>query len=587
MLSKRSCERVDDLRIAYDELTKTVMLKDVGDSYTRLKNMGMVWDKPAQMLKRKANLEFLTSLSAMIKLPDNIEKERVRLKSIEEALFTERAKERSVPYIKPPINPQFAPYQHQIKAYNMALIHFGILQPTKKSVTKMSDSFGGGFGFLFEMGCGKTLTAIMTVGTLYIRGLVKRLLIVAPTSVCSVWVNEFQQYGNFRSITKVLLGTKQQRLKALNDLETVPLSCLKVAVINYESVWRDGIQEALSKFAPDMIICDESQRIKTHDAKQSRALHELGDRTRYKLILSGTPVQNNAMDLFSQYRFMEPDIFGTNFYVFRNRYAIMGGYNNKQVIGYKDMDELVRKEYSAAYRVTKEEALDLPEQIFTERIIELSPKERVMYESIKRAGFAELANDKKISAATALVKLLRLQQFTGGFILPDENSKPELISKGKLNALEEIVDDYCLETGKKLVVFARFRAEIELIAEMLRKKKLQFGLIYGDVKLEARGEIVRDFQTNKNTMVFLAQIDTAGLGITLTAADTCVFYSVNFNLATYLQALARIHRIGQRNACTYIHLTAKDTIDSKVLAALAKKEDIAKTIVDNWKEYFT
>lgn len=170
--------------------------------------------------------------------------------------------------------------------------------------------------------------------------------------------------------------------------------------------------------------------------------------------------------------------------------------------------------------------------------------------------------------------------------MADGEEKPELVSKGKLNALEEIVDDYVVDAGKKLVIFARFRPEIDIIGQMLKKKKLRYGEIYGDVKLEDRGDIVKDFQTNPETMVFLAQIDTAGLGITLTAADTCVYYSVNFNYAAYSQSLARIHRIGQKNACTYIHLITEGTVDEVVLKALEKKEDLAKTVVDTWRDYF-
>ena len=245
-----------------------------------------------------------------------------------------------------------------------------------------------------------------------------------------------------------------------------------------------------------------------------------------------------------------------------------------------------QKEHSIAYRVTKDEALDLPEQTFLQRYITMSAKEKNIYDRIKRESFAELESGGQISATTVLTKLLRLQQFTGGFLVADGEEKPELVSKSKLNALEEIVDDYVVNAGKKLVIFARFRPEIDIIGQMLKKKKLRYGEIYGDVKLEDRGDIVKDFQTNPETMVFLAQIDTAGLGITLTAADTCVYYSVNFNYAAYSQSLARIHRIGQKNACTYIHLITEGTIDEVVLKALAKKEDLAKTVVDTWRDYF-
>ena len=143
-----------------------------------------------------------------------------------------------------------------------------------------------------------------------------------------------------------------------------------------------------------------------------------------------------------------------------------------------------------------------------------------------------------------------------------------------------------IDAGKKLVVFCRFRPEIDLIQKLLEKKKIKYCSIYGDIKIDDRGAIVKEFQNNPDVKVFLAQIDTAGLGITLTAADTCVYYSVNFNYAAYSQSLARIHRIGQRNRCTYIHLVVEKTIDETVLKALAKKEDLAKTVVDDWKQFF-
>lgn len=443
-----------------------------------------------------------------------------------------------------------------------------------------------GFGFLFEMGCGKTLTTIAVAGAAYLAGAIKKVIIVAPTSVCSVWPKEFEEYADFPYGISILLGTKDKRIKALRDLDCFPVAGLKVAVINYESAWREGIFEALMDWDADLIVADESQRIKTHDAEQSKALHKIGDQARYKLILSGTPVQNNAIDIFSQYRFMDATVFGKNFYQFRSRYAILGGFNQRQIVGYRDLDQLIQKEHSVAYRVTKEEALDLPEQTFQTRYIQMGQKEKSLYDRIKRDSFAEMESGGQLTAATVLTKLLRLQQFTGGFVQKDDGIKPEQISSGKVDALEDIIDDYVLTTGKKLVIFARFRPELGLIEQMLKRKKIRYGMIYGDVKLEDRGEIVKDFQTNPGTMVFLAQIDTAGLGITLTAADTCVYYSVNFNYAAYSQSLARIHRIGQRNRCTYIHLVMEKTVDEQILKALAKKEDLAKTVVDTWRDYF-
>lgn len=446
-----------------------------------------------------------------------------------------------------------------------------------------------GFGLLFEMGCGKTLTAIAIVGAGYQMGKVERLLIVAPTSVVAVWPKELQEYAKFKYTCKTLLGEKKQRIKQIDDLLKFPFKALKVAVINYESTWRPEILEKLKEFDADMVIADESQRIKTYDAAQSKAMHELGDQARYKLILSGTPVQTAAIDIWSQYRFLDKTVFGDNFFKFRGRYAIMGGYGNKKIVGYKDLEGLIKKEHSIAFRVTKDEALDLPEQTFETRKIQFSQKEKNLYERIKKDSYAELDGGGHITATTVLTRLLRLQQLAGGFLVQDDAQKPQLVSRAKLDALADIIEDYVIGSGKKLVIFARFIAEVKAIMELADKvlpKELKQVAIYGDIKKEDRGDIVKQFQEDPKTVLFIGQIDTAGTGITLTAADTCVYYSKNFNYATYSQSLSRIHRIGQRNCCTYIDLEIEGTIDELISKALSRKEDMAKTVVDNWRDFF-
>ena len=446
-----------------------------------------------------------------------------------------------------------------------------------------------GFGLIFEMGCGKTLTAIAIAGAGYQMGKVERLLIVAPTSVVAVWPKELQEYAKFKYTCKTLLGEKKQRLKQIDDLIKFPFKALKVAVINYESTWRPEILEKLKEFNADMVIADESQRIKTYDAAQSKAMHELGDQARYKLILSGTPVQTAAIDIWSQYRFLDKSVFGDNFFKFRGRYAIMGGYGNKKIVGYKDLEGLIKKEHSIAFRVTKDEALDLPEQTFETRKIQFSQKEKNLYERIKKDSYAELDGGGHITATTVLTRLLRLQQLAGGFLVQDDAQKPQLVSRAKLDALADIIEDYVIGSGKKLVIFARFIAEVKAIMELADKvlpKELKQVAIYGDIKKEDRGDIVKQFQEDPKTVLFIGQIDTAGTGITLTAADTCVYYSKNFNYATYSQSLSRIHRIGQRNCCTYIDLEIEGTIDELISKALSRKEDMAKTVVDNWRDFF-
>ena len=440
------------------------------------------------------------------------------------------------------------------------------------------------------MGCGKTLTAIATMGAAYQMGAIDRVLIIAPTSVCAVWPREFDEAADFPVTCRTLLGDKRSRLKAISDLEKYRYPKLKVAVINFESVWREGIFEALKEYHADVIICDESQRIKTHNAQQSKAIHELGDEAKYKLILSGTPVQNDAIDIWSQYRFLDRTVFGDSYYAFRGRYAVMGGFNNKKIVGYKDLDGLVCKEHSIAFRITKEEAIDLPEQTFETRQIAMTKKERNLYDALRRDSYAELANGGQITATTVLTKLLRLQQLTGGFLVKDDAERPEQVSTAKLDALKDIILDYVIEGKKKLVIFARFISEVKAIISLV-EKMLPAGKkavsIYGAIKKEDRGSIIQQFQTDDDTVVITGQIDTLGTGVTLTAADTCVYYSKTYNYATYEQSLSRIHRIGQRNTCLYIDLVCENTVDEQITAALKKKESLAETIVDNWRNIFT
>lgn len=540
----------------------------------KLKKTGMLrWNKAARTYSAPVTLDLLDVLAQIFPLPDTVEAERRRLAGIARQLDAQRAASEPVPLTSYPVRAKM--FRHQVRAANMALI-------------QLSSKPSAGFGLLFEMGCGKTLTAIAIMGALYCQHKITRVLVVAPSSVCSVWPHDLAAFAAFPYEVRVLLGEKKQRLEALHSLTDYPNTAnrLLVAVINYEATHREGIFEALEGYAADLIVCDESQRIKNPRAAQSRAVQMLGDRAAWRLILSGTPVQNSAIDLYSQYRFLDPGVFGANFYAFRNRYCQMGGYGGHEVVGYQHMDELTRKEHSIALRVTKAECLDLPGQTFVRRYVQLEPAARRLYAQIARASCAELENGEHVTASIVLTKLLRLMQLTGGFVQADGGDRPRSAGSAKLDALADILEDYVQEAGQKLVVFARFRPEIAAICQLLEQRGIRYGRIDGDVPMDQRGAIVETFQQDPGVKVFVAQIQTAGLGITLHAASAAVFYSLDFNYANYAQALARIHRIGQAHPVTYIHLLAEHTVDEQVLDALERKEDLARTIVDGWKKYF-
>ncbi len=348
--------------------------------------------------------------------------------------------------------------------------------------------------------------------------------------------------------------------------------------MNYESAWR--LEKDLLVWDADLVIADEGHKIKTHNIAASKTMHKLGAKARYKLLLTGTVITNKAIDVFSQYKFVNPAIFGQSFYVFRKKYFDMVGYGNHTPVLKKSMEQdLMRKLHSIAFRATKAECLDLPETTDIVRYVDLEPSAMRVYRDLVRDSYAELGKGE-VTVTNILTRLLRLSQLTGGFISDDDGSAPQKISTAKQAALEDIIEDV-LEGGKKLVVIARFIPEIKAICRMLDKKGIKYSLVIGSVK--NREEQVAAFQNDPEVQVFVGQIATAGLGITLTAASTMVFYSLDYSMSNFEQAKARIHRAGQRENCTYIYLTARGTVDEKVLKALRNKADLARTLVDDYR----
>jgi len=454
------------------------------------------------------------------------------------------------------------PFRHQREAFTLAM---------SRPATAI----------LHEMGCGKTLTTVAVMGRRYLDGQIQRALVVAPLSVVPVWGKEIAQYADFPVTVTPLKGSSAQKAQQLQQTGNNGLS---VVVINYESARL--IEAELHAWKPDMIVLDESQRIKNPQAAQSKVFHRLGTKARYRMILTGTPIGNSPLDIWSQYRFLAPDIFPSSFYAFRNRYATMGGYEGRQVIAYKHLDELTQKAHSIAHRARKEDALDLPEYTDQTLYCTLEPEARKLYKKLKRDAVAELEKDKLITAPRIITQMLRLSQLTGGFLRADDETLPRQVSKAKINVLKEALEDLLADENRKVVIFARFLPEIEAICTLLGEMIVGYRMITGAVNVTRRSEYVNDFQTDPNVRVFVAQTRTAGLGITLHAADTAIFYSLDYSYVDYQQARDRIHRAGQHRPCTAIHLVAEDTIDETVFDALRKKQNIAESIVDKWKEVF-
>lgn len=453
-----------------------------------------------------------------------------------------------------------APYEHQRRAAAFALDRL---------------SRGGGAALLMEMGTGKTLTSIGIVGQLWKERRIVRLLIVAPLSILGVWRDEFDRFAGYDYCLSVLEGTAARKADTIRHMAG---KSLQVLVINYESAWR--MEKELAEWRPDMIVCDEGHKIKTHNIAASKAMHRLAAKAKYRLLLTGTVITNKPIDVFSQYKFCDPAIYGNSFYQFRNRYFDMVGFGGYTPVMKRSMEgEFTERLHSIAFRATKAECLDLPEFTDIVQRIDLEPQAMRIYRQLVRDSYAELA-EGSVTVTNVLSQLLRLSQLTGGYVGNDDAGGVTQVSTAKLDALADLVDG-AVADGRKIVVIARFVPEIHAIGKMLEKKKIRYAQISGEIR--DRDEQIAAFQDDPEVPVFIGQIATAGLGITLTAASLMVFYSLDYSMSNYEQTRARIHRVGQKNECTYIHLVARGTVDEKALKALHDKANLAKSLVDDYR----
>ena len=457
------------------------------------------------------------------------------------------------------------PFDHQQQAYDFVCDLFGLTTFEEKC---------SGAGLLMEMGCGKSLVGLAVMGTLSRLSLIDRALIVCPLSITGVWESELQKFADYPYSLTILKGTMQKKKELLGSL---PKSELQIVVCNYESMWR--LEAELQRFHPGLIIADEGHRLKDGTSRQSKAMHRLGDKADYRLLLTGTAITNKELDIYSEYRFTAPQVFGRSFYTFRGRYFTMGGYGGYVPIFKKEMqDDFLKRLHSIAFRVRKDECLDLPAITEEVRIVDLEPKALRLYSEIEDESYAELKNSE-VTALNILTRILRLSQITGGHLTDDEHTN-HTVSTAKLEALSDIIDTM-QEENRKLVVMARFTAELDDIEALLQKRKIGYSIVRGGIK--DRDEQVRRFQEDEDCRVFIGQIQAAGMGLTLTAASTMVFFSLDYNMANFDQAKARIHRVSQTENCHYVYLCCRGTIDNKVLRALRDKVDLAKTLVDDYR----
>lgn len=432
-----------------------------------------------------------------------------------------------------------------------------------------------------EMGTGKTMSAMAVVGALKD---VRKVLVICPKISLGVWEREYEKFANYDYLICPLNGTAKKRLALMQyQMENEDMHDKSIVVINYEYVFT--FEKILAKWKPDMIICDESHRIKSPNAQQTKSILRLGNLAKYKMCLTGTPLTNNILDFFSQYKFLDSSVLGDSFVAYKNKYIITGMFNEYLRPNPVTFPELKYRLGTISYRVTKEECLDLPE--FTDIYIpvEFEDKNLKLYKEFEKEFVVWLNEHTKVTTENALTQTLKLRQLTGGFCYDydaDMNRSTVNFDDAKASACIELIKDI-VANGNKVIVFAEFQAEIEKIKEMCDSAKISAVTYYGGTSEKKKDEAYKEF-VDGDAMVFIGQIESAGISITLTNAKYTIFYSTGYKYGSYDQARSRMHRKGQTQKCTYYHLVVKHTIDDRINRALDLKEKLAETIIDGYRK---
>ena len=443
------------------------------------------------------------------------------------------------------------------------------------------------YAYFMEMGTGKTKVLIDNLAMLYDRGKVDGALIIAPKGVIGTWYNQEipthlpDHIENVSVLWQALITKKQQEnLDSLFKTEEK----LHILIMNVEALSTSKGTEFAAKFLNchrSMIAIDESTTIKNSSAKRTKNILSLAKLAKYRRIMTGSPVTKNPLDLYSQCEFLSPWLLNfQSFYAFRNRYAEMKTINARgrsiQVVNYfKNIGELSDKLKNFSYRVLKEDCLDLPDKIYVKRNIALTPEQLKVYQQMKTTALAIL-NGKQVTSVTVLTQLMRLHQITCGHFTADDGST-QIIKNNRISELMNVLE----EIEGKAIIWANYQHDIVQIQKAIEKEydKDYAVTYYGLTPQDERQENIKKFQNDPNCRFLIGTPQTGGYGITLTAANTVIYYSNGYDLEKRLQSEDRAHRIGQKKAVTYVDLITEKTVDEKIVKALRKKINIASEVL--------
>lgn len=425
-----------------------------------------------------------------------------------------------------------------------------------------------------DMGLGKSLEALTVFAADVKRGWAETCMIVAPLTLKGNWADELDKFTRIPFV--VLKGTPNERLKQL--LEFRMIEGPKVLVVNYEQV--AAHEEFLNNQKFDMIIFDEAHFLKNPKAKRTKAC--LAVYSHRSLLLTGTPMLNHVNELWSILHRIDPAGY-PKYWSFLSRYAVFGGYKDKQIVGVKNEAELTERLQRVMLRRLKKDVLDLPEVQYIERRVDLTPQQRKLYDGVvEELTLQRVGEDDPDNIENALTKFLRLKQICGttfSFTATDDSSKLDL-------AVEDATE--LLENGHRVIVFTQFRDVLACYARRMEELGFPVYQLHGGIKQEERQGIVKTWEASAKPGVIVCMLQVAGVGLNMTASRHLQFLDKLFVPGLNRQAVDRAHRIGQDTTqpVQVLEYICRNTIENRVNQILRTKSKLFGEIVEtdpDWK----
>ena len=418
-----------------------------------------------------------------------------------------------------------------------------------------------------EQGTGKTASAIWAADYLMKQGKIKRVLVICPLSIMdSAWREDLFTFAPHRSVDIAHGASKKRKVIIGQGADFV--------IINYDGV--EIVSEEIAKGGFDLIVVDEATHYKNVQSQRWKTLRRLVKDDTWLWMMTGTPAAQSPLDAYGLAKMIDPDSVPRFFGSFRD--MVMRKITQFRWIVKPEATDLVFNVLQPAIRFTKEECLDLPDMTYVKRKVELTRQQKKYYDLLKKKLVMRVGDDE-VSAVNAAVIMNKLLQISAGAVYTDEGDTLEFDIKHRYKVLREVID----ESSQKVLIFVPFKHTIDILTDKLRTDGITTEVIRGDVPVARRTDIFKRFQTTNDPRVLVIQPQSAAHGVTLTAANTVVWWGPTPSLETYAQANARVHRSGQKHPCTVVQLQGS-AVEKRVYSLLDNRIDVHTKMIDLYKE---